>query len=265
MMKGIKGKEHKIIWLTGPSGCGKTTIAENLKFKQPIIVLDGDDMRRSVSLGLGFSKEDREENNYRVARLAKELSRQADVVISSIAPMEKVRNNIYKICSPIFVYIKRDVPKRDGHFYEEPTICIEIDNNNNTIEESVDEVEKILLGTKVKPFYSLFIGRYQPLHEGHIKLIRSVLNEGKKVCVGLRDTGIDNNNNPYTLKERIGMFAKEFKKESFEGNLVVMAMPDIEEVCYGRKVGWGIRQIILDKETESISATEIRKNGNKKD
>ena len=36
--------------------------------------------------------------------------------------------------------------------------------------------------------YSLFIGRYQPLHAGHINLIRVVLNEGKNVLVALRDT-----------------------------------------------------------------------------
>ncbi len=42
--------------------------------------------------------------------------------------------------------------------------------------------------------YSLFIGRYQPLHAGHIALIRSVLNEGKRVLVGIRETGIDKDN-----------------------------------------------------------------------
>jgi len=37
--------------------------------------------------------------------------------------------------------------------------------------------------------YSLMIGRFQPLHEGHIKLVQTVLDEGRKVCVLLRDTG----------------------------------------------------------------------------
>ena len=105
--------------------------------------------------------------------------------------------------------------------------------------------------------YSLFIGRYQPLHEGHIKLIRTVLNEGKNVCVGLRDTKIDDKN-PYTIKQRKGMFKKAFRNEMKEGKMKVIKIPDIIEVCYGRKVGWGIREIRLDKETEKISATKIR-------
>ena len=37
-----------------------------------------------------------------------------------------------------------------------------------------------------------------------------------------------------------------------------LVMPDILEVCYGRKVGCGIREIRLDGNTESISGTKIR-------
>jgi len=103
--------------------------------------------------------------------------------------------------------------------------------------------------------YSLMIGRFQPLHEGHIKLIKKVLDENKKVCVLLRDTGIDENN-PYTLEERVKMFNKAFPNKE----IMLIAMPglDIEEVCYGRKVGWGMREIRLDSKTEDISATKIR-------
>ena len=58
---------------------------------------------------------------------------------------------------------------------------------------------------------------------------------------------------PYDYKEREGMFRKRF------GNrIAVMKIPDIEEVCYGRKVGWGIREIRVDPEIEAISATKIR-------
>lgn len=100
--------------------------------------------------------------------------------------------------------------------------------------------------------YSLFIGRFQPLHDGHIKLIRKVLDEGKQVCVALRDTPKDKDN-PYTIQERKAMFFNEFKHD-----VKIIVIPDIDEICYGRKVGWGIREIRLDKKTEKISATAIR-------
>jgi len=114
----------------------------------------------------------------------------------------------------------------------------------------------------MKPKYSLFIGRYQPFHDGHEKLIRTVLNEGKRVCVALRDTPITATD-PFNIEERTDMIVSRFEKEIACGQLKIIAIPDIEEVCYGRKVGWGIREIKLDAETENISATKIRENSNR--
>jgi len=110
--------------------------------------------------------------------------------------------------------------------------------------------------------YSFVIGRFQSLHAGHIKLIRTILDEGKNVCVALKDTELDENN-PYSTSERIRMFEDVFLEEIIDGRVHVMIVPDIDEVCYGRKVGWGIRQIHLDPATESISGTKIRKKDKK--
>jgi cytidyltransferase-like protein len=101
--------------------------------------------------------------------------------------------------------------------------------------------------------YSLLIGRWQPLHDGHIKMIRQVLKDGKKVVVGIRNTPIDTKN-PYTVEQRQEMFKKVFGDE-----VETITLPDIGEVVYGRDVGWGIRQIELDPYTEGISATNVRK------
>lgn len=102
---------------------------------------------------------------------------------------------------------------------------------------------------------SLFIGRWQckELHAGHKKLIQTVLDEGKSVVIAIRNTLIDKNN-PYTVEER-----REAIKSAFGDKVEIIVIPDIAEVCYGRKVGWEIREIRLDEETESISASQIRK------
>jgi len=98
--------------------------------------------------------------------------------------------------------------------------------------------------------YSLFIGRWQTptgLHAGHIKL----MSKAKFTpLVGIRDTEIDEKN-PYSAKER------QEKIEAMGYKTVIL--PDIAEVCYGRGVGYEVNEIVLDKETESISATEIRR------
>ncbi|MFH1624471.1 MAG: adenylyltransferase/cytidyltransferase family protein [Pseudomonadota bacterium] len=105
--------------------------------------------------------------------------------------------------------------------------------------------------------YSLFIGRYQPLHEGHIKLMRHVLEEDKKnVCIAIRSTPKDNNN-PFSIEQRCAMIQKEFGKEISQGRVAVCVIPDITEVCYGRDVGWGVREITL-KNNGDISGTKIR-------
>ena len=106
---------------------------------------------------------------------------------------------------------------------------------------------------------SLFIGRYQKFHEGHKKLMEVELNEGNDIVIALRDT-ILSESDPYTVTQR-RKFITEMMDE-WEGRYEIVVIPDITRVCYGRKVGWDIRQIKLDEETESISATDIRKNDN---
>lgn len=100
---------------------------------------------------------------------------------------------------------------------------------------------------------SLFIGRYQPFHKGHKALIDKVLKEGKKVVVAIRDTGLSGSN-PYTLEER-----KKMINDIYGKKVEVITIPDVMEICYGRKVGYDIRRIRVSKFIENISSTKIRK------
>lgn len=129
-----------IIWLTGPSGAGKTTLAKEMCKYINSIILDGDEMRESISLGLGFSRKDRSENNMRIARLANVLNRQTSIIVSVIAPIEKTRREIDDLCSPIWVYVKRTLPERKGHFYEEPHSYFTVDHDNLSIIQSAQIV-----------------------------------------------------------------------------------------------------------------------------
>lgn len=108
--------------------------------------------------------------------------------------------------------------------------------------------------------HSLFIGRWQPFHEGHKKLIDIVLAEGKPVIIAVRDTPISEKN-PYTVPQRFHMIMKVYGGNP---NVRIISIPDISEVIYGRDVGWSIREIRLDSATEAISATKVRGNEAKK-
>lgn len=48
-------------------------------------------------------------------------------------------------------------------------------------------------------------------------------------------------------------------KKSFGDKVKIIVIPDVDDICHGRKVGWDIREVRLDSKTEEISATKIRK------
>ena len=103
---------------------------------------------------------------------------------------------------------------------------------------------------------SLFIGRYQPFHAGHKALMEVALKEGRNIVIALRDTGVDKDN-PYSLSERAAQINRDMIE--WEGQYQIIDIPDISEVCFGRDVGYKIRQIELSTDLEDISGTQIRK------
>ncbi len=111
--------------------------------------------------------------------------------------------------------------------------------------------------------YSMFIGRWQPWHDGHRWLIDQRLNEGKNVLICVREVGKNDNNpyNPFDVQKNIESKLKELVQEK---RVKVIVIPDIESVNYGRGVGYDIIEHVPPKKIGEISATKIRegKNGN---
>ena len=106
--------------------------------------------------------------------------------------------------------------------------------------------------------YSLFIGRWQPWHDGHQWLIDQRLNEGKNVCIAIRDVEPDENQ-PWTPQQIKDNLKIRFFNEITEGKIKVIIIPDIESVNYGRGVGYDIIEHVPPQEIGEISATKIRK------
>jgi adenylylsulfate kinase len=100
------------VWFTGLSGAGKSTIAqkvaEELRIQRyKVEILDGDVVRQSLTKGLGFSKEDRDENIRRIGFVAEMLTRHGIIVlVPVISPYRAVREEIrQKIDSFVEVYV----------------------------------------------------------------------------------------------------------------------------------------------------------------
>lgn len=105
--------------------------------------------------------------------------------------------------------------------------------------------------------WSLFIGRWQPLHEGHKALFRQVIEEGGKVCVAIRSVEPDGKN-PFTPHQIMLNIFEEMRTEIEAGKLNVITVPDICSVDFGRGVGYDIVEHIPPTEVAEISATKIR-------
>ncbi len=159
------------LWFTGLSGSGKTTIA-NLLVKElrrrgsRLEVLDGDIVRENLSKGLGFSKEDRDENIRRIGYVADLLSRNGVVVLASvISPYREIRDEVRElhgdrffevyVSTPVDVCSQRDVKglyakQRAGELkgltgvddpYEPPLSPeLVVPTHEQTLEESVELV-----------------------------------------------------------------------------------------------------------------------------
>lgn len=86
------------VWLTGVKGAGKGAIARALAAELahrglPTELLAGGDIRRNLSQGLGFSREDRVANIRRIGYVAKLLTRNGvAVVTTSISPYRQARD-----------------------------------------------------------------------------------------------------------------------------------------------------------------------------
>ena len=112
------------IWLTGMSGSGKSTLTAILERRLlerglPVEVLDGDVVRTHLTRGLGFGKEDRDENIRRVGWVCELLTRHGVVAIAAVispyrAVRDEVRSRIGRFVevymqAPLEVLAERDV------------------------------------------------------------------------------------------------------------------------------------------------------------
>jgi len=88
------------VWLTGLSGAGKTTVADAVAGQlrvagREVEVLDGDELRRGLSAGLGFSRADRDTHVRRVGFVAELLARHGVVaLVPVIAPYAATRDEV---------------------------------------------------------------------------------------------------------------------------------------------------------------------------
>lgn len=116
------------------------------------------------------------------------------------------------------------------------------------------------------------LGRWQPWHPGHTALFKRALLETGQVCIQIRDVGgivgadagagrtVKQDDNPFdfvTVKANIvdALFAEGF---TYNVEYIIMQVPNIVDISYGRGVGYTFTQHDLGEDIHNISATQIR-------
>ncbi len=102
---------------------------------------------------------------------------------------------------------------------------------------------------------TLQLGRYQPWHEGHQALKEEAHKRTDQVLVGVRNTYNTSEKDPLMYDEVSGYI----KKDNPYKNTLILRLPNITNIVYGRDVGYKIEQVDLGAEIHAISATEKRR------
>jgi hypothetical protein len=116
------------------------------------------------------------------------------------------------------------------------------------------------------------LGRWQPWHPGHTALFKKALMETGQVCIQIRDVGgivgtdagagrtASQTDNPFDLDTVKANIVDALAGEGFvhDEDYVIMLVPNIVDISYGRGVGYTFTQHDLGEEIHNISATKIR-------
>jgi sulfate adenylyltransferase len=114
-----RSRRGLVVFFTGLSGSGKSTVARDLRDAllergdRTVSLLDGDVVRRLLSAGLGFSREDRDLNIARIGYVATEVARHGGIAICApIAPYAAARAGVRSMVSEVgdFVLVHVSTP-----------------------------------------------------------------------------------------------------------------------------------------------------------
>ena len=103
------------VWFTGLSGSGKSTLAQLVGRRlrdsgMRVELLDGDELRTRLCRGLGYTKEDRDENVRRIGFVCELLARHGvSTVVAAISPYRAARDAV-RAGVPNFVEVHMDCP-----------------------------------------------------------------------------------------------------------------------------------------------------------
>jgi adenylylsulfate kinase len=247
-----------IIQIIGLPGSGKTELAKALKERINAIHLNADEVRAGLNNDLGFTQEDRVEQARRMGELARLISKQGfTVIVDFVCPTEETRRAFGFANFIVWMNTIEESRFEDTNkMFEVPSYYdLKFDNH---LMEAYSKASEVIKEAEIFDWSApttLQLGRYQPWHEGHQALKEEAHKRTDQVLVGIRNTYNTSEKDPMTYKE----VEYHIEKDNFTKRTLIMRLPNITNIVYGRDVGYKIEQVDLGADIHSISATQKRK------
>lgn len=241
---------------------GKTTLAEALRPLLRAVHFNADAVRSQINKDLGFSHEDRLEQARRMGWLCDQVVAAGHYAIADfVCPTAETRS-AFGDAFTIYMDTDQPTPYADTKSMFVPP---EKPNYRATTQDAPRHAAAIaaMLASGTDAFdwrkpTALFLGRYQPFHDGHRALVLEGVARTGQACIAVRDTEGTDEKNPFgfaAIKARI-----EDAMRDHLSKIAVVQLPNITNIFYGRDVGYSIERIDLPEALQLISATAIRKN-----
>ena len=243
--------------IMGLPGAGKTTLAKTLVHRIGAVHFNADAVRENINKDLGFTEADRIEQATRMGWLCDRVVESGGIAVADfICPTEQTRAAFDADFTVFVARIDKGRFEDTNRIFEPPS-----DPDGVVTADVSPEFWAEKIATAIRPPFdwtkptAFFLGRYQPFHDGHRALVLEGIRRTGQACIAVRSMQPDEKN-PFDfeyVKSRI-----EQRLSAEKGRFVVLPLPNVTQILYGRDVGYSIEQIHLGEEMESISATNER-------
>ncbi len=258
-----KRNKPKKILIMGLPGSGKTFLAKEIYKSLNAVWINADKVRNHFK-DWDFTKEGRIRQAKRLNSLSNQVIKKGkNVVVDFVCP-NKDSSKHFKADFIIWMdtikkgrHLRKHLDDLNPIFKKPKKINLHITTQDSKFWKAI-ALDKILKRTWNNKFpTALMLGRYQPWHEGHTELFKSIVRNNLQVHIQVKGGGIIDKKNPFSFK----IVKKNINNTlfKFKSRFIVTKAPNIVEIVYGRKVGYKVKKILTKPYFRNISASKIRK------